>query len=378
MGKKDYYAVLGLKKGASVAEVKGAYKRLAKKYHPDISKEQDAEAKFKEVLEAYQTLSDAQKKANYDRFGHAAQGFQGFQGFRGFNARDFEFDLGDLFNGFGGMFGGNVGNAFRDAFGQKNRRGSNIRHDINIKFEEAAFGTEKEITIERDDSCPKCSGAGGEGKKTCQICQGRGVIRQERRTPFGVFATQSNCHDCGGEGHTVENVCKKCDGKGITKVKKKITVKIPGGIASGNHLRLQGRGNAGRKGGHAGDLFIVVFVEPHKIFKRDGIDIYAEIPISFSEASLGTKLDVPTMKGKATIKVPAGTQSGTIFRLKDKGIKELGGSGRGDEYIKTIVQVPKKMNKKQRELIEALAEEDGLKKERKSFFQKLGERFNKT
>ena len=378
MGKIDYYKVLGLEKGASVEEVKRAYKRLAKKYHPDISKEQDAEAKFKEVLEAYQTLSDPQKKANYDRFGHAAEGFQGFQGFRGFNARDFEFDIGDLFNGFGGAFGGNFGDAFRGAFGQKSRNGSSIRYDINISFEDAAFGTEREISIERTDSCSKCNGAGGEGKTTCQICQGRGVIRQERRTPFGIFATQSSCHNCSGEGTVVEKICKKCNGKGIAKVKKKIKVKIPEGIASGNHLRLQGQGNAGRKGGQAGDLFVVVFVEPHKIFKRDGIDIYAEIPISFAEATLGTKLDVPTLKGKATIRVPAGTQSGTIFRLKEKGIKDIEGTGRGDEYIKAIVQIPTRMTRKQRELIEALAEEDGMKKERKSFFQKLGERFNKT
>ncbi len=369
--KRDYYEILGLSKGASIDEVKRAYKKLAKKYHPDISKEDNAEDKFKEVLEAYQGLSDPQKKANYDRFGHAAEGFQGFQGFRGANARDFEFDMNDLFNNLGSF-----GDMFRGAFGQGGpRTGASIRHDLNISFEEAAFGTEKEITIPRIEKCGKCDGFGGEGSKRCTRCNGARVIRREQRTPFGTFVTQTQCPECKGKGTVVEKVCKKCSGKGIDRVKKKINVKIPAGIDSGNHLRLAKMGNAGKDGGGYGDLYVVVFVDEHEVFKRDGADIYAEIPISFSEAVLGTKIDVPTLRGEGTIKIPGGTQTGTIFRLKDKGIKDLSTGRTGDEYVKVIVQVPKKVSKKERDLIEGLAEEDSLKKERKGFFERIAKKF---
>ena len=371
--KRDFYEVLGLKKGASVEEVKAAYKRLAKKYHPDISKEDGAEAKFKEVLEAYQILSDPQKKSNYDQFGHAAGGFEGFQGFRGFNARDFEFDLGDLF---GGAFGGGFEDILRGAFGGSGRRnGENLRFDLNISFEEAAFGAEKEILIEHVEQCPTCSGAGGSGQKTCPRCNGAGVFRQQRHTPLGVFATQTTCPNCNGKGKAVETVCQKCSGKGISKVKKKLKVKVPAGIDSGNHLRLQGQGNAGSRGGRSGDLFVVIFIEPHKIFKRDGADIYTEVPVSFSEAVLGEKIEVPTLRGAATLTVPAGTKTGTIFRLKGKGIKKLDTGGLGDEYVKVIVQVPKKPSKRQRRIIKELAEEDSLRKERKSFFERFVKKF---
>jgi len=378
--KKDYYDILGLKKGAGTDEVKQAYKRLAKKYHPDISKEENAEEKFKEILEAYQVLSDPQKKKSYDQFGHAFEGFQGFQGFRGFGARNFEFDFSDVFGGLGGMFGEGFGDIFREAFGARTRaarRGTNIRYDLNISFEEAAFGTEKEISIERIEECAKCGGKGGFGEKQCQHCEGKGRIVRQQRTPFGVFATQSTCGQCNGSGMSYEKTCNECRGKGMHASKKKINVKVPAGIDTGNHLRLQGQGNAGSKGGGAGDLFVVIFIEPHEVFKRDGVDIYAEVPISFGEAVLGAKVEVPTLKGNAIITIPVGTQTGTIFRLKGKGIRQLGGTGFGDAYVKAIVQTPKKMSKKYRQLIQEMAKEESLQKERKSFFQKIGEKFNK-
>jgi molecular chaperone DnaJ len=375
--KRDYYDVLGLKKGAGVDEVKSAYKELAKKYHPDLNKEAGAEEKFKELLEAYQVLSDPEKKANYDQFGHAAEGFQGFQGFRGAGARGFDFDFGDIFENMGGFSEFGFGDIFREAFGGRGARaapshGSNLRLDLSISFEEAAFGAEKTVHIERIESCEQCNGKGGSGEETCSQCKGHGVITQSRRTMFGIFSTQSPCGKCGGSGKTVRNVCKSCNGKGKIKIRKEIKVKIPAGVDSGNHLRLHGQGNAGSRGGRAGDLFVVILVEPHKVFKRDGVDIFAEVPISFAEAALGTKLDVPTLDGEATIKVPAATQTGTIFRLKDKGVKELEGSGFGDEYVKVIVETPRKMSGRQRELFEEMVKEENLREERKGFFDRFG------
>jgi len=374
--KMDYYDVLGLKKGASIDEVKQAYKRLAKKYHPDISTEKDAEEKFKEALEAYQVLSDPQKKANYDQFGHAAEGFQGFQGFRGFSAKDFDFDFGDLF---GGSFDfGGIDDIFRQAFGGARAgpsRGSNLRMDLNISFEEAVFGTEKNVSVARIEECPECKGKGGHGEETCQECNGSGILRQTRRTAFGMFASQGTCPKCSGTGKVLKNICGRCNGKGRVKAKRTIKVKIPAGIDSGNHLRLMGEGNSGVRGGEAGDLFVVVFVEPHDVFKRDGADIYAEIPVSFSEAALGTKVDVPTLKGEAMLNIPAGTQTGTIFRLRGKGIKSLNEAGFGDEYVKAIVQTPENLGKRQRELFEQLAGEEKLGKERKDFFGRIRKSF---
>ncbi len=374
--KRDYYDVLGLKHGASVDEVKKAYKGLAKKYHPDLNKEQGSEEKFKEILEAYQVLSDPQKKANYDQFGHAFEGFQGFQGFRGSGTRGFDFDFSDIFEGFNGL--GGFGDLFKEAFGttrNEPRQGRNLRFDLNVSFEEAAFGTEKTVAVERIEECDSCNGKGGTGEETCRQCQGRGFTRNTRRTMFGVFSTQTTCGKCNGTGKTVKNVCRKCSGKGRIKARRKIRVKVPAGINTGNHLRLRNEGNAGTRGGRPGDLFVVIFVGEHEIFKRDGSDIFAEVPISFSEAALGTKLDVPTLKGEATIKVPAATQTGTIFRLKGKGIKELDGQGYGDEYVKVLVQTPGKMSKRQRQLFEEIAKEERLAKERSSFFERVRKRF---
>jgi len=376
--KRDYYEVLGLKKGASIDEVKASYKKLAKKYHPDLNKEPGSEEKFKEILEAYQVLSDSQKKSNYDQFGHAAEGFQGFQGFRGFEGRDFDFDFGDIFGAFGGQDQFGFGDVFRQAFGRGRARptkGANLRIDLNLSFEEAVFGTEKTVAITRIEECNACKGKGGSGEEDCTECNATGFVRHTRRTAFGLFSTQTSCPKCHGEGKVLKKVCNKCGGKGRVKARKEIKIKVPAGINSGNHLRLHGQGNAGIRGGPAGDLFVVVFVEPHEVFKRDGADLFAEVPISFAEAALGTKLDVPTLRGEAVIRVPEGTQTGTIFRLKGKGIKRLNETGFGDEYIKAIVQTPKKMGKKEKKLFEELAKEEEVARKRKGFFEKVKRKF---
>ncbi len=374
--KRDYYDVLGLKKGASVEEVKAAYKKLAKKFHPDLNKEAGSEERFKEILEAYQVLSDPQKKENYDQFGHAFEGFQGFRGFRGFNARDFDFDFSDIFEGFGG-FGG-MGEMFREAFGGTRsgpRKGANLRIDLPLSFEEAAFGTSKTVSLTRVEECGKCGGKGGFEEQECEQCKGSGVLRQTRRTAFGMFSSQTTCPRCQGSGRSFKRECGKCGGRGRIKVRREIKVKVPAGTGNGNHLRLKGEGNAGTDGGEPGDLFVVVFVESHEVFKRDKADLFAEVPISFAEAALGTRLDVPTLKGEAVVNVPAGTQTGMIFRLKGKGIKKLNEAGYGDEYIKVIVQTPKKMGKKQKKLLEELAKEEKLSNERKGFFDKVKRKF---
>lgn len=375
--KKDYYGVLGVSKNASSDEIKQAYKRLAKQWHPDVSKETEAEKKFKEIQEAYSVLSDPQKRENYDRFGFGAEGFEGFQGFRGFESSGIDFDFEDLFSGFGSMHG--FGEMFKDAFGRQKgpEKGENIRVDLSVSFEEAVFGTEKEIFVERTWKCSDCEGTGSKDKKTekCFSCNGTGQTRRTSKTAFGVFTVQSTCHKCSGTGETLSNPCKKCSGSGVSVERKKIAVKIPAGIDTGNHLRLKGEGNAGLHGGREGDLFVVVFVEPHEIFKRDNSDVFCEIPISFSEAALGATVETPTLKGTASIKIPPGTQSGTVFRLNGIGIKKIDGAGAGDEYVKVNVETPKKLSKKQKELLEEMAKEEELKKKRKGFFDKIIRKF---
>ena len=366
--KRDYYEILGLKKGASAEEVKSAYKKLAKKYHPDISKEENAEEKFKEGLEAYSVLSNPEKKANYDQFGHAAEGFQGFgrgrTGFEGFDFSETGFE--DIFSSFG----------FGDIFGGRRKRGPrkgvDLRFDLNISFEEAVFGIKKEIEIDRVESCDKCNGTGSEGKDglvECSQCNGTGMQTSAQRTPFGTFTTRTTCRKCGGEGKTVKNPCTKCNGTGRIKKRRKISVSIPEGIQNGAYLRLTGEGNAGERGAGNGDLYVVIFIEPHEFFKRDDADIYGEVPVTFSTSALGGEIDVPTLKGKAKLKIPVGTQTGTIFRLKGKGIKDLEQGGFGDEYIKVIVRTPEKLSKKQKELFEELKE--GEKQTENGFFKKF-------
>ncbi|MFH1587276.1 MAG: DnaJ C-terminal domain-containing protein, partial [Candidatus Diapherotrites archaeon] len=300
---KDYYNTLGISKDASPDDIKAAYKKLAKKYHPDVSKEEGAEKKFKEVLEAYNTLRDPQKKNNYDRFGDAAQRFGGFGDFSGAGFQRADFDFGDIFSDFA-FGGGGMGDLFRGAFGSGRKRGpqqgESIRFDLGISFEEAAFGIEKEFTIERMEKCDSCKGSGAEKgtKKTrCDICLGTGLEEQIRRTILGTIATRQTCSKCHGEGEMIENLCNKCGGVGRVKARRKMKVKIPAGVNTGNHLRLQEQGNSGERGAPSGDLFVVLFVNPHEFFKRDGTDIFSEIPLSFSEAALGTEIEVPTLRG---------------------------------------------------------------------------------
>lgn len=372
----DYYSILGLKKGASIDEIKKAYKTLAKKYHPDVSSEADAEKKFKEIVEAYQVLSDPEKKENYDNYGDSYKNFEGFNQ-QGFGHGGMDFDFEDIFSQFtsGGGFD------FSDIFGGGQRRanrkdyGANLKYNLSISFEEAAKGAEKEISFERVTRCKSCEGTGAKDKKmkTCPTCKGSGRIIKQQRTPFGIFQSQTICPNCKGSGQVVENPCPDCDGNGLITKKEKIKIKIPAGINTGNHLRVEGKGNAGKDG--EGDLYVVIFVENHEIFKRDDFDIYTEVPISFTESALGSKIEVPTLNGKAELKVPAGTQTGTIFRLKNKGIKYLNKDIFGDEYVKVIVETPKKLTKKQKELFEQLAKEDKSAKKRKGIFEKIFDNF---
>ncbi len=360
MAKRDYYDILGVSKGAEDSEIKAAYKKLAKKYHPDVSKEENAEEKFKEGLEAYKVLSDSKRRANYDRFGHAAESFGGGAGAGGANYANFNFE--DLFSGFADSgFGDIFGGMFGGRGAQRSRRGSDIKHTLNLEFEEAAFGTEKEIEIDRVEKCDSCGGSGGEGgkTKTCEGCNGKGIRQRTQRTIFGVFSTATTCPQCNGRGELPEKECEYCKGRGNVLSRKKIKVKIPAGVNSGYCLRLNGEGNAGEYGQGAGDLYVVVVVNPHNVFRRDGSDVFCEVPIAFWQAALGGKIDVPTLHGKAELTVPSGTQTGTIFRLKGMGVRELQRSGKGDHYVKVDIETPKKLSAKEKELLRKFAKEQG-------------------
>jgi molecular chaperone DnaJ len=368
----DYYEILGLKKGASADEIKRAYKELAKKYHPDVSKETDAEKKFKEINEAYSVLSDPEKKQNYDNYGDSYKNFSGYQQ-QGFG-QGTDFDFEDIFNQFGFSGFSDLNDMFGGGRGQKRDGGSNIKIEISLTFKEAAFGETKEIEYERVERCPKCKGTGAEGElKQCPTCKGRGYEVRQQKTPFGLFQTQTACRTCQGKGSVAEKECKECAGQGFITKRTRLSVKIPAGINTGNHLRIQGKGHEGKHG--AGDLFLIIFVEPHEIFKRDEEDIYAEIPISFTEAALGATVEVPTLTGNADLKIPAGTQTGTIFKMKGKGIERLNKGGFGDEYIKVIVETPKNLSKKQKELLENLESELKTAKKRKGLFDKIMGKF---
>lgn len=380
--KRDYYEVLGVDKNASEDEIKKAYRKLAKKYHPDLNPgDKEAEEKFKEANEAYEVLSDAEKKAKYDRFGHAGvdpnygAGGAGYGG--GFNGQGFDFDLGDIFsNIFGGGFGGFGGGSNPNA----PQRGSDTQTSVTISFEEAAKGCEREVQFSRIEVCDECHGSGaapGSSPKTCPECNGRGQVTSQQRTPFGVIQTQKACSRCGGRGTIIENPCKKCHGAGRVRKPVKITVKIPAGIDDRQIINARGQGNKGVNGGPAGDLRVAINVRPHPIFERDGYNVWVEMHISFAAAALGCALQVPTLDGKVQYNVPAGTQSGDVFKLKGKGIQSLNNRGRGDELVRVIVDVPRNLNDRQkqllRELDEALGNETahlGNADDKKGFFGK--------
>ena len=376
IAKRDYYEVLGISKSADEKEIKSAFRKLAKQYHPDLNPDdKEAEAKFKEVNEAYEVLSDPDKKAKYDQFGHAAfDQANGFGGAGGFN------DFGDIFGDiFGDFFGGGFSGATRtQRTGPK--AGSDLKIKLDITFEEAAFGTKKDIKINRIEKCHACDGTGakkGTSKKTCPTCQGSGSIRTTQRTPFGQFASTKICSTCNGTGEVVEEPCTACSGSGKERKSRKLSINIPAGVDTGSVIPLRGEGNHGERGGPAGDLYVYINVQPHEIFDRDGNDVWCEIPISFAKAAMGGPIEVPTIEGKVKYDVPEGTQTGTVFRLKNKGIKNLRGAGKGDQYVRVKIEVPKKLSEKQRNILEQFANEMGEKvdNDKKGFFGKMKDAF---
>ena len=351
---KDYYEVLGVSKSASKEEIKKAYKNLAKKYHPDINKTKEAEEKFKKISEAYAVLSDDNKKSQYDQFGDSAfhQKYSQEDIFR-------NFDFGDIF---GEAFGGD--SIFEMFFGggRRRKRGSDLRYELEVSFEDAAFGAEKEIEVEKLDVCNKCHGAGGSGIEACSKCDGHGQVKKVRRTPFGSFATITTCDNCNGEGTEFKKECDNCNGTGRVIKNKTLKIKIPAGVNTGSQLRISREGEAGAKGSTAGDLYVVIYVKKSEIFDRKGNDIYLELPISFSQAALGDEIKIPTLKNEVKLKIPAGTQSGTKFKLSGKGIPYLDGYGSGDEIIVVKLETPTKLNYGQKKLFEELKKLDGKKK----------------
>jgi molecular chaperone DnaJ len=352
--KRDYYEVLNIKKGASPEEIKKAYRKLALKYHPDRnSSDSNAEDKFKEINEAYQVLSNPEKKARYDQFG-SAENMGGFnsQG-RGFS--DFG-DFGDIFDSF---FGARTRGSGR---GTRSQRGANLRYNLEISFEDAAFGKETKIEVPSWENCPICKGSGakpGTSPQTCPDCHGTGEIKSTQNTMFGQFVNVKTCPRCSGEGKIINEVCTNCRGTGKAKKNRVVKVKIPAGVDSGHQLRITGMGEPGERGGPSGDLYIVLYLKPHKIFTRNGIDINCRHSISFVKAALGGTTTVPTLEEKAKLKIPAGTQPNSVFRLRGKGIFKIGTNQRGSQYIKIKVEVPKKMNEKQKKLLLEFAKLSG-------------------
>lgn len=347
--KRDYYEVLGVERTCTEVELKSAYRKAALKYHPDRNPgDQEAELRFKECSEAYEVLTDAQKRATYDRFGHAGLSGQGFQGFS---------DVGDIFSSFGSIFEEFFGMSGGRGTGGRGRRGADLRYDLAIEFEEAVFGAEKDLEFERAAECGVCHGSRAEagGKTTCRTCGGVGQVRRSQ----GFFSVQTACPTCRGEGEQVTKPCKGCSGKGVVMDRKKISVKIPAGVDTGLRLRVSGEGEGGAGGAPSGDLYVVLHVKESKTFERDGSDVILTRAIGIAQAALGCKITVPTLEGERQIEVPAGVQHGHRVTLAGAGVPELKGIGRGDLHVQLEVAVPKKLSKEQRELLEKFAEISG-------------------
>lgn len=381
MSKRDYYDILGIDRNASNDEVKKAYRRLAKQYHPDFNKDDaEAENKFKEIKEAYDVLSDPQKRDYYDRFGHSATNQSGSAGFEGFGGAGFgQAGFGGIDEIFEQFFGGMSGMGGRRR-PQGPEQGDHLRYDLEITLEEAFHGGEKTITIPRTETCPDCNGKktrSSEGTETCSSCGGSGQQQYTRTTPFGRFVSMQVCSSCRGEGKIINDPCPTCSAQGRVVQERKIEIKIPPGVEEGSRLRVSGGGEAGLRGGPSGDLYVVFRVRPHKLFKRKGSDLWIEEAISISQAALGVEKEVPTIDGNATLRIPEGTQHGATFRLKGQGMPHLRGSGRGDLRVTVKVNVPRRLNQRQKELLEEFAylsgEEVGV--ESKGFFDRMKDAF---
>lgn len=380
MAKRDYYEVLGVGKTATEAEIKKAFRQLARKYHPDMNPEHKEEAaeKFKEAAEAYEILSDPEKRARYDQLGHAGVGNGDFSGFGQNAGADFGFGgFGDLFDAFFNGFGG---------FGQQQQRrgpqrGADIQMEMDLSFEEAAFGVEKEVKINRWEDCDDCGGSGaapGTKPVTCPRCKGTGQVRITQSIAFGRFETVQACDQCHGEGRVIEKPCPTCQGRGKMKQPRKVKLTVPAGVDNGSTLRLGREGELGAKGGPPGDLYVALRVKPHKIFQRSGDDVICEIPVSFVQATLGDEIEIPTLEGTTSLKIPEATQPGAVFHLRGKGIPHLQGFGRGDQVIKINVMIPSRLTEKQKDLLkqfEDLEREDQYQSRGKGFFEKMKDAF---
>lgn len=375
MSKRDYYEVLGVARNASAEEIKKAYRQLAIKFHPDKNPEnkQESEEKFKEATEAYSVLSDGDNRRKYDQFGHAAFSQGGMGGFGSGDFGGFEDIFGDIFSSFFGGFPGGGGDGGRRTRG---KTGRDLKYDLEITFEEAAFGSEKEISLTRRALCDTCTGSGaakGAAPETCPTCRGQGQVRMQQ----GFFTISRTCHECQGAGQIIKNPCPACSGSGMKPVQSTISVKIPAGIDHGQRLKLRGEGEAGLQGGSAGDLYVQIAVREHPIFKREESEIFCEVAIPYSYAALGSEIDVPTLDGSSKIKIPAGTPSGKIFRLKNRGIQVLGTTRRGDQHVKVHIKVPKKISEDHKKLLEKLqeVEKKDLEVDSKGFFDKVKDMF---
>ena len=376
MAAKNYYEILGVEKTATADELKLAYRKLAKKYHPDMyvsaseQEKKDAEAKFKDINHAYEVLSDPQKRAAYDTYGdengpQAGAGFGGFSGFGsgGTGAGGFGFDMDDIFSSIFSGFGGGSSGAQRANAPQ---RGQDILVGVNLTFEEAAFGTQKTVNVKRVENCPDCKGTGakdGTAFKVCSQCNGSGRVTMTQRTPFGQVSTQGVCPTCHGTGKIITDKCTSCGGVGRFEKVREVKVNIPAGIDSGQRVRYDNEGHAGSNGGEKGGLYVEVRVAPHKLFSRNGFDVLLEVPISIVDATLGTTIEVPTLYGNKEVKIPEGTQSGTVFTIKNYGIKKLKGTGKGDMFVKVVVEVPKSVSKEQKEFLKRFDQISDQKKQ---------------